>query len=310
MNHIPPCDVPLVEFPHSLSTTSGMRVIESSADPVYGTVQLNVPYAEKSGKTLRLQIISPPLTEGSEQQFPCVVWVQGSAWFAQNLGQELPGLIDFAKRGYVVAIVEYRPSALAPFPAQIKDVKSAVRFLREHALDHHIDPIRMAIWGDSSGGHTAVMTALTQEAQEYSDEPITEELGLRCVIDFYGPTDISQMNAQPSIMDHVSPDSPEGMLIGGLNVLEHPAAVAPTVVMNHVPRDRRLPPMLIIHGSKDRLVPFDQSVLLYEALTAAQQPVVFYQIFGADHAGPAFWQPAVLDLVDKFLQDNLAEAGL
>ena len=76
--------------------------------------------------------------------------------------------------------------------------------------------------------------------------------------------------------------------------------------MNHVSTDRVLPPLLIIHGSKDRLVPFAQSVLLYDALTAAGQPVEFYQLHGSDHGGPAFWQPDVLDLVDEFLQKNLS----
>jgi dipeptidyl aminopeptidase/acylaminoacyl peptidase len=66
-----------------------------------------------------------------------------------------------------------------------------------------------------------------------------------------------------------------------------------------------LPPLLMIHGSKDRLVPFAQSVLLYEALVLAGQPVELYRLQGADHGGAPFWQPAVMDLVDGFLRRHL-----
>jgi len=88
-------------------------------------------------------------------------------------------------------------------------------------------------------------------------------------------------------------------------VLENPAAVAPTIAMSHVPTDRALQPLLMIHGSKDRLVPFAQSVLLYEALVLAGQPVELHQLRGADHGGAPFWQPAVMDLVDGFLRRHL-----
>jgi acetyl esterase/lipase len=113
------------------------------------------------------------------------------------------------------------------------------------------------------------------------------------------------MNEVPSIQNHIEPTSPEGMLIGGHNVLERPDLVAPTVAMNHIDRDRPLKPLLMIHGNKDRLVPFAQSVLLYDALLEAGQPADFYQLRGADHAGHAFWQEPVLDIVDDFVRAHL-----
>jgi acetyl esterase/lipase len=291
---IEPVGVPQADFPHSTVSAPGMITLQADLRPRYGTALLGIQYAEKDGCRLHLQVLLPPMAPESNSRYPAVLYVQGSAWFPQNLGQELPGLADFARRGYVVAIVEYRPSALAPFPAQVDDTKSAVRFLRANAGRFHVDPDRIALWGDSSGGHTTVHVHLDPEP-----------LGLRCAVDFYGPTDISRMNTEPSIMDHRGPDSPEGMLIGGRPVLENPELVAPTIAMNRIPTDRRLPPLLIMHGSQDRLVPFGQSVLLYEALVAAGQPVALYQLRGSDHGGPAFWQPAVLDIVDDFLRKHL-----
>lgn len=303
---IEPRMVNLEDFPESTATTPGMRVMPAVASPCYSTVLLGIPYAEKSGQPLHLQVILPPpaASPGSTGVYPCVFYVQGSAWMQQNLGQELPGLADFARRGYVVVIIEYRPSVVAPFPAQVRDVGTAIRYVRDHAGEFHVDPERMALWGDSSGAHTTLMTYATQGEQEYSDEPV-DDLRLRCFVDYYGPTNIAQMNEEPSTQDHRTPDSPEGLLIGGNPVLERPDLVAPTVIANHVSPEQKLQPLLMIHGSKDRLVPFAQSVELYRALRAAGQQVTFYQLQGADHGGPAFWQPAVLDLVDAFLKEHL-----
>ncbi|WP_432534423.1 alpha/beta hydrolase fold domain-containing protein [Kineococcus arenarius] len=303
---VEPRDVPLEEFPASPLGTEGMHVLTADPTPRYGSAVLGVEYARKSGRALHLQVLLPPVRPGSTERFPLVVYVQGSAWFEQRLGQELPALADFTRRGYVVAIVEYRPSTVAPFPAQVRDAGSAVRFLRRNAERFHVDPERVVLWGDSSGGHTTVLAHLTDGDQEYGDEPVdAEPLALRCAIDYYGPSDISRMNEEPSIQDHVGRTSPEGMLIGGVDVLENPELVRPTVAMNHVTSTPRRPPLLVVHGSKDRIVPFGQSVLLVKALQEAGQPVTFYRLEGADHAGPAFWTGDVLDVVDAFIRENL-----
>lgn len=297
------------DFPASTWGAPGMDVIDADLTPRHGMVRLGVEYANKSGMALHLQVILPPMTMDEPGQlpasrFPLVVFVQGSAWLEQELGQALPALVDFSKRGYVVAIVEYRPSFVATFPAQVRDARTAVRFLRDHAAQFAIDPGRVAMWGDSSGGHTTVLTYLTGDDQEYSDEPL-DDLGIACYVDYYGPSNIARMNEEPSIQDHVDATSPEGRLIGGRDVWANPLAVAPTVLMNHIDPGKKLPPLLIMHGDKDRLVPFAQSVALYQALVEAGAPVQFYQLHGADHGGPAFWQKPVLDIVDQFLRSNL-----
>ena len=92
---------------------------------------------------------------------------------------------------------------------------------------------------------------------------------------------------------------------GGVNVLENPDKVKPTVPMNYISADSALPPFLIIHGSKDRLVPFGQSVMLFEALKNAGKTAEFYQLKGADHGGSAFWTESVLDIVEQFITKHL-----
>jgi dipeptidyl aminopeptidase/acylaminoacyl peptidase len=113
------------------------------------------------------------------------------------------------------------------------------------------------------------------------------------------------MNEEPSTMDHIGPDSPEGMLIGGLNVLENAKKVAMTVPMHHLSENRAIPPILIIHGSKDRLVPFGQSVMLFEALKKMGKEAEFFQLKGADHGGYPFWADNVLNIVEDFIRRYL-----
>ena len=293
-------------FPASTATAPGILTIKADANELSCKLHANVPYATKSGIPLHLHIIEPRQREGERRLFPLVVYVQGSAWFKQDLGYEIPQLSRFARKGYVVAVVEYRPSPVAPFPAQLKDAKTAIRFLRRNAATYSIDPDKIALWGDSSGGHTAVMTGVTLSDPELSDEsPTDEPIQIKAVVDFYGPIDISKMNLEPSTQDHRDPSSPEGMLIGGVHVLDNPGKVKPTVPITHLDKTKEIPPFLIIHGNKDRLVPFGQSVLLYEALKQNDKSVVMYKLDGADHGGPSFWTDEVLEIVDRFLREHL-----
>jgi acetyl esterase/lipase len=300
---VEPKNVPYEQFPASNLQADGMKILTADLTPRYGMVDLNVEYAVKDGRSLHLQILRPVFRgENPSPTFPLIVFVQGSAWFEQALGANLAGLLDFTKRGFVVAIVEYRPSTTAIFPAQIKDVKTAIRFMLKHSTLYNVDPKKITVWGDSSGGHTVSMVNVTLHDAEYTDEKETPPLDVKVFVDYYGPSDIGRMNEQPSIMDHISPDSPEGSLIGHVQVDKHPELVAPTIPMNHIDGRYKPRPQLIIHGDKDRLVPFQQSTLLYEALRGAGVEVEFYKLVGADHGGPPFWTGKVLDIVEKFIR--------
>ncbi|MDD2979378.1 MAG: alpha/beta hydrolase [Hespellia sp.] len=294
------------EFPASELSPEGIKIIKADRSPKFAMPKLHVKYAEKDKMPLHLQIILPPMEcedmMGKEKKFPLVVFIQGSAWLEQNLGEKIHGLCEFATRGYVVAIVEYRPSYVAPFPAQVKDAKTAIRFLQENADDYHIDRDNIFVWGDSSGGHTCVMVAATME-REYNDEK--GKLNVKAFIDFYGPVDITKMNDQNSTQDHMSPESPEGRLIGKRPVDNSPEWTDAVNPMNHISRDQEIRPILIVHGDKDCVVPFRQSVLLYEKLKKLDKKVELYKLEGADHGGDAFLKKSVLDLVEQFLKKNM-----
>lgn len=294
-------------FPESTSFTDGIKVVTPDYSEPSVAAYLNVEYARKSGMPLHVTVLTPwPFTDDAAgKKYPLIVFVQGSAWLKQEVFA-VPQLARMVNKGYVVAVVEYRPSMVAPFPAQITDAKSAIRFVKKNAEKYNVDPSKIVLWGDSSGGHTALMTAVTLDANQFDDEGQDKEpIALKAVIDYYGPTDISKMNKELSTWDHMSEKSPEGLLLGGANVLNSPDKVKPTVPMNYLTANLHLPPVLIAHGSKDRLVPFGQSVLMFDALKRAKKETEMIQLKGADHGDAAFWSAPMLNVVDAFIKKHL-----
>lgn len=297
------------DFPKAGLTAEGMQVLKLPQRHEFCDISINVPYAEKDGRELHLEILTPPgvfsvdlTAERTQDTFPLVIYCVGSAWREQNMGNMISRLEPFCRRGYVVALMEYRPSSVAPFPAQIKDMKTAVRFMQAHAKDYAADPERIYIWGDSSGGHTVTMVNATWDNPEFNDE--TGPMNIKACVDFYGPSDLTRMNDVPTILDHMSPDSAEGLFIGGRDVAKSREWTDRVNPINYIRSDVALRPQLIFHGDKDRMVPFEQSVLLYEKMRDAGQEVGFYCLEDADHAEDVFFQDTVLDIIDTFFKQN------
>lgn len=295
-------DCSYADFPKSEAVTPGMKVLRADREARFAQMAGNVVYATKDGMELHLQIFMPRYNDDESKKYPLIVYVPGSAWFEQDVFFHGPQACELVKRGFVVAIVQYRPSTVAMFPAQIQDTKTAIRYLKKHADKYHIDETRIALWGDSSGAHTAVMAGITADTGLLdNEEEMSVSTAVSCIVDFYGPTNISLMNEVPSTMHHYTADSPEGMLIGKRRVDEHPDLAKKTVPMNYISKEKEIPPILMMHGNKDRLVPFEQSILLYEKLRAEEKEVEFYCIDEGDHGSAEFWCPTVFDIMTDFI---------
>jgi len=304
--YVPLYEGPLESFPESNEYPAGVKVIRLQDQFSYQVDLLpNLEYAVRNEEHLFLQLLLPK-KHNSTDSFPLVVFVQGSAWHRQDIFQHLQHMVRVCEHGYAVAMVQYRPSDIAPFPAQVQDVKTAIRFLRSRASEFSIDASRIGIWGDSSGAHTAVLVGITTDGELDTDLYKEQTAAVSCIVDWYGPTDISTMNETISIQDHVQPDSPEGFLIGRKHVLEHPELVYPTVPMHYLSRERDIPPILMMHGSKDQLVHFHQSCMLYEALQKLEKDVEFYKLEGAYHAFGGFNSDEALEIVIRFLDSRLS----
>lgn len=296
-------------FPDSEKLCEGMKIIQGDINNIEPKVQKLQPiYALKDGKELRIKFIYPEHAGHEKQKYPLLVFIQGSAWKEQSMDNHVMDLHDIVKSGVVVAIIQYRPSTLAPFPAQVEDVKTAVRYLVRHASAYPIDIDNIFLSGDSSGGHTALCCLATWENFKLDDEksPLP---ALRGCIDFYGPTHLEKMCYEPSLIEHKGVNTPEGRVIGGFDVTKKKELAYQCSPIAYFTENQKIPPLLILHGSKDTQVPFGQSVLLYEHLKELNiSPVEFYQIKGADHGGSLFWCKETLDLVITFIKNHLTDA--
>ena len=298
--------VPAEQFPEAAELPEGAKCVKLSDTFGYGVdFRPNEVYISRNDTNLHLQILIPHDGRMPEKKWPLIVFVQGSAWHKQNIFGSLPVLLRMCQRGYVIAIVEYRPSETASFPAQMQDAKTAIRFLKKNAANYHIDPQHVAVWGDSSGGHTAMMAGFTQDAEPDTEDYADYSAKVNCIVNWYGPTDIEQMNYHPSTMDHADADSPEGWLIGRKNVLENRELAKTTSPMQYLSADRDTPPVLIMHGGSDLLVPFNQACLLYEKLRELNKNVEFIKLEYAGHGYGGFQSEEALDLVEKFLKKYL-----
>jgi acetyl esterase/lipase len=245
----------------------------------------DIAYAEPVGSAHLLDLYLPT---GGDAPLPLVIWSGGSAWMRDDGKETAQAVADhFCRNGYAVAGVSVRSSSQALFPAQLDDARSAVRWLRAHAVEHGLDPDRFAFMGNSSGGWVAAMLALTGRPGEPER--------VQAAVDFLGPTDFLQMDAH--MVDgckefkallavqgcHDDPGSPESRLVGG-PIEDHPEVCARANPIAHV--TSAAPPFLILHGQADPYVPHHQSELLYDALSDAGADATFYSIPGMGHEYP------------------------
>ena len=294
------------EFPESSTVTRGMNVIEFEDDIASVVCKRYVNYVERDGKQLKLQFLMPYYTVEHMEKLPCVVFVQVSGWIKQKLYLNIGNLSKLADKGYIIAIVQYRSAEDAPFPAQVQDIKTAIRFLRQNASEYKIDPNNIFLWGDSSGAHVSLITGITSGVTELDTDDYSDYSDkVNGIVDFYGPTDITKMNDAPTTADYTVADSPVGILIGKLDVTKHEDKAQKANVLNYITKGRDIPPIIIFHGSKDRIVPFEQSAMLHEKLLSEYKESTIYKIMGQDHCGPGFWQDEVIDLIDDFFEKHM-----
>ena len=270
----------------------------------------DIVYSTAQGLSLKLHLLLPQAAlrpEGEGKVFPCIVFVQGSAWTFPDITYELPQMSEFARNGYVVAMVTHR-SALDGFqtPAFLEDVKTAIRFLRANAAEYRIDPTRIGIWGTSSGGNTALLVGLTGDDPAYrtSEYPELSDK-VKMVVDCFGPADV------PALFEatkHRAKENPEdGKLLYGLFGTDEEKLPEKMDSMNPVAKIKdgvEYPPFLLIHGDKDELVPYLQSVDMAERLCAAGVHTELIQVEGAEHEG-SFWSRELLSMIADYIGRTL-----
>jgi acetyl esterase/lipase len=256
-----------------------------------------IVYAEKNGHALHVDVIQPM----TDKKLPLFVFVQGSAWRPQPIWMAYSKMFKVASMGYVAAIVEYRSTDVAAFPANVEDTKTAIRFLKSGAKRFGIDKTKVAVGGDSSGGHTALMAGFT--AGQYSDGLFPDESDcVDAIVDFYGITDITALGEFNDALDHGAQDAPEALLLGGPPA-EKPEEAKTASPIYNIP-DGDTPPTLIVHGCSDSIVHISQSIALYKKMRAMGKEVFFCKVLGADH-GIGVWTEEVFKTLNDFLRSFL-----
>lgn len=244
----------------------------------------DVRYAAISGwRRLTFDIYMPPRKAGPK---PLILYVHGGGW-ANSDSRHSGALANFpavlaslAAEGFVVASVEYRHASEAPFPAQIQDVRAALRFLKANAAKYGIDPARTGVMGGSAGGHLSGLLALSCGDRSLDAAGTAAPEGSECVqafVGWYGIYDAAALAAsRPS-----GQDGAIEKLLGcsGGCPADKLAVFSPVTYL-----DRKDPPTLLIHGVEDRTVPVAQSHLLEERMKAAGVPVEAIYIPAVDHS--------------------------
>lgn len=262
----------------------------------------DLAYVTNGHERQKLDLYVPEKANGS---LPVIVWIHGGGWAAGSKDgcPLLNG--DYTRHGFAIASIGYRLSSDAIFPAQIEDCKAAIRWLRAHAKDYNLNPDHIAVWGSSAGGHLVALLGTSDHVKEFDvGENLDQSSRVQAVCDYYGPTDLLQMDehALPTaFLKHDAANSPEAMLIGG-PIQEYKEAANKANPISYVTEDA--PPFLIVHGDKDPLVPHHQSELLYEALKSAGTQVRFHTLEGARH-GDGFGGRELETIVRDFFEKNL-----
>ncbi len=282
--------------------------LENNPD-LKGQVRLidNVTYAAIDGRPLKMAILEPWtqrfLLKYSPLPRPLIVFVQGSSWRVGKMGEQIPQLIQFVKAGYVVATVQHRNTLDGyPFPAFLQDVKTAIRYLRRHAIKYAIDPEKVAIWGTSSGANAAMLVALTEDDPRYAGHLyLTESDRVNAVVSCFAPMDIKDTFEYTAAV-------PGSELLKfcllGMDTKKWSEKEKEMSPLYQVKPGQDYPPFLLLHGDADKVVPYHQMEDMYHKLTDEGYDVEAYRVKGANHEKD-FWSAKVYQVVQKFLDQQL-----
>jgi acetyl esterase/lipase len=207
--------------------------------------------------------------------------------------------------GYALASINYRLSGKAPFPAQIYDIKAAIRFLRAHAKEYGYRSDKIIIWGSSAGAHLAALVGTTNNDKSLEGdlgEYKNESSAVQAIMDFFGPTNFL------TILNQSTPHGLDVRVPALKALLGKPVEQAIDLAKQASPVfqvDHTDPPLLIVHGDQDNQVPVNQSIELMEAYKKAGLPVQLEFVAGAGHGGAVYNQDYVMNIAKVFLEKQV-----
>ena len=279
----------------------------ATSGPPTSAVYRDLAYGDRS-PAQKLDLYLP---QRGATPYPVVIAIHGGGFLSGDKadGQITP-VLEALRRGYAVAGINYRLSGEATFPAAINDVKAAIRWLRAHAGEYHLDPARFAAWGGSAGGNLAALAG-TSGGNAALAGPDPQNAGqsdrLQAVVDWYGPISFLQTDRDFRLagFKRSSATGPSSFLSQylGAPLATVPGKVRAADPITYISSDD--PPVLIEHGTADGTVPVGQSRRFARALSdRLGAGRVTLRIFpGAGHMDPVFFEQEhvgqVLDWLDQ-----------
>jgi acetyl esterase/lipase len=270
-------------------------MVARGAEPSKTTAEQDIVYTKTGTTELKLDLARPAQGDGP---FAAVVVIHGGAWRQGNKADVRPILPQFAQRGFVAISPQYRFCPQDAFPAQVHDVKAAVRWLKVNSKKYKIDPDRIGAIGFSAGGHLALMLGLTSPADGLEGDVSAgaPDSRIKAVVNYFGPTDL----AAADIPDICKPWVKD--FLGG-TPHDKPEAAAKASPLTFVSKDDA--PVLTFQGTKDPLVPFTQAIKLAEAMSSAGVPGRVELMVGAQHGWGGPEMERTISETFSFLESNL-----
>jgi len=267
---------------------------EEPADPPEITIQLNVPYRD-GNPAWRLDLAMKK--ERGDKRRPGIVVIHGGGWIEGDKSSfaskkhGVPGNIEeFAELGFVAVTINYRMSKEAPFPAALDDCKAAVRWLREHAADYNLDQDHIGAYGNSAGGHLALLLGMGNDDAASRVQAAASDSG---------PLDLRFQHESGALRDIVQQflgGPPEGDRLK----LYRQASPSDRI-------DKDTPPLLLIYGVSDNQVPIESADAFVAALGRAKvEDVTYHRLAYVDHCPHSLIRvPEMKAAVDQFFVRTL-----
>ncbi|MCD8018246.1 MAG: alpha/beta hydrolase [Clostridiales bacterium] len=272
--------------------------------------KLDVVYAEESPNQ-RLDLYYP---EEGEGPFAVLLHIHGGGFgLGDKRDDHMDTYLKFLKKGIVVGSIEYRLSGEALFPAAVLDCREAVRFLRRNAADYELDPDHIGVIGGSAGGNlSAILGMNIPNGEFYGEEGKTFEgsCEVNVAVDQFGPTDFAVMDDMArengvSFVDHDLATSAESSYMGAPLQEVDPELLAKGNPITYI--NPKMSPILVQHGLKDRLVPYQQSIILVDAIKEqiGEDRVELTILPEADHEDALYGTDENLKIVWEFVEKYL-----
>jgi len=231
-------------------------------------IKENIVFATTGERDLHCDVYSPP---NKTEAMPAILLLHGGAWFSGDKTQLKAYAIQLARYGFVCVCSEYRLIGEAIWPAQIYDAKAAVRWMRASANDLGIDPEKICVSGNSAGGHLALVIGGSSDVVELEGQGGHAEFksSVSAVSAIYAPAEI-KLEHNPTVI---------GALLGKDAGEKEELQASPSTYVN-----KSYPPTILVHGSKDELVPHESSWRLYHLMEENDVPAELHLYQGLPHA--------------------------